>query len=168
MTSKRVGGFTLIELVVAMTIFIVIALASATLYGTIVKINLKNQVTQDVQREGDAIQAHFSQNLKSAVSVDTTNSNFVANPNTLTVKLSGGTTSRKYYVTSSQLHYIDENGTDTILVEPSTTVTSLTFATTSDANNNLKSIKISGTLSRTKNRQTGTYTIATTIDTRPQ
>ena len=161
-------GFTLVELVISVSIFMVLMLAAVTLYTTTLKTYLKDKITQDLQRENDAVLAHMTQNLREAVSVDTANSNFTANPNTLTVKLKTTGQSRKYYVTGNQLHYINEAGTDTNLLGPGTTATSLTMTPTSDANSTLKSVKIRGTLSRTKNSLTSTLDLASSVSVRPQ
>lgn len=167
-SSKRQAGVTLIELIVAISIFIVLALASGTLYAMLSKVYLKNQVTQDIQREGDAVLAEMSRNIKEATQLDVVQSNLITNPNTLTVRLKSGST-RKYYVATGQLHYVDENGVDKALLEPGTTVTSLTYGVITGTDGlTLKSVSINGTLSRTKNRQTVNYPMVSSVEMRPQ
>lgn len=161
-------GFSLIELLVAMSIFMVLLVASTTLYSGVLKVNLKDKANQDLQREGDAILSHMSRTLKEAVAVDTANSNFVTNPNVLQVKLVNPAQTRKYYVTGNQLHYVDESGTDTDLLSPGSTDISLTFTPTSDAAGSLVSIRINATLQRIRYGQTVTLPVGSTITTRPQ
>jgi prepilin-type N-terminal cleavage/methylation domain-containing protein len=166
MTVSGQRGFSLIELVIAVSIFLVLMLGSVTLYTTVLKTNLKDKITQDLQREADFVLASYSQNLREAVSVDAANSNFTINPHILQVNLLSGS-NRRYYVTSSQLHYRNEAGVDQTLLQPGTTVSSLTYATTTGADG-LKSISIQATLTRTQVRATVSVSIGTTVGTRPQ
>lgn len=159
-------GISLVEIIVAVSIFVVVALASATLYATVIKVNLKDKLTQDLQREGDEVMAHMSRTLKEATRVDTANSNLTTNPNSLRVFLKSGA-ARRYYVAGNQVHYVAETGTDENLMAPGSSVTTLTFTPTSDGQD-LKSVNVSATLSRTQNQQTVTLTVGTTVNTRPQ
>ncbi len=159
-------GFTLIELLVAVSIFILLATLSATLLGSVLKTYASDKLTQDLQREADAALAHMSTNLKEATSYDSANSNLSTNPNSLAVKLSTNQ-GRRYYVTGSQLHYVNESGADENLLQPGTTVTSLTFEPTSEGTA-LKSVKIRGTLRRAKGGAVVTTDVGSTVGTRPQ
>lgn len=155
------------ELIVAMSIFMVLLLAATVLYTTTLKTYLKDKVTQDLQREGDSILAHMSRNLKEAISVDTANTDVVTNPNVLTVRLLDNS-SRKYYVTGNQIHYVGENGADVNLQSPNTTTVSLTMAPTVDAEGKLVSVRIRTTLRRIKFGNTVNLDVGSTIGTRPQ
>ncbi len=169
MRLRRDAGLTLIELLVALSIFIIVALASAALYQTILKSYIKDRIVQDLQRESDLVLAHFSQNLKEATTYNTSLSNTSTNPNTLAVNLiTNGT--RKYYVSGGALRYTDENNNDTALTAPGTTVTSFTVSPTYNTSNAnaLSSVRVQGTLSRTKSNQTASLNFTTTITTRPQ
>lgn len=159
-------GFTIIELLIAVTIVIALALAAATLFASVLKLQVRDKLTQDLQREADAVSEHMSRNLKQAVSVDTVNSNFTTNPNTLTVKLENNQ-SRKYFVTGSQVHYVNESGTDENLQAPGSTTTSLTFEQ-STANQVLQQIKIRGTLRRARGNTVITVDFGTSVSPRPQ
>jgi prepilin-type N-terminal cleavage/methylation domain-containing protein len=161
------AGFTLIELVVAMSIFVVLLLAAGVAYGNVVKLYTKDQLTQAIQRDGDSVLAHMSRNLREATAYDAPNSNLVTDPNTLQVRLLSGQT-RKYYVASGQLHYVDEAGSDQSLLPPGTTVTSLTFTPAVDTDQALRSVKISATLRRARGTYATTLNIGSTITTRPQ
>ncbi len=159
-------GLSLIELVVSIAVIAALITTSAVLFSVIIKVYAKDKVGQDLQREGDTVMASISQNIKEAVSVDQANSNFTNNPNTLTFRLSNNQT-RKYYVSSGQLHYVNESGTDRVILQPGTSVSSLTFTADSDQVG-LQVLGVNLGLSRTKYGQTVTYTLASTINTRPQ
>lgn len=159
-------GFTLIELLLAVSIFILLATLSATLLGSVLKTYASDKLTQDLQREADAVLAHMSTNLRVATVYDSANSNLATNPNSLAVKLSTNQ-GRRYYVTGSQLHYVNESGADENLLQPGTTVTSLIFEPTSE-NTALKSVKIRATLRRAKGGAVVTSDVGSTVGTRPQ
>lgn len=166
-TLRHPEGFTLIELIVAISIFMVLMLTATALYTTTLKTYLKDKVTQDLQREGDAILAHMSRNLKDVNNVDAANSNFTVNPNVLSVRLADNT-SRKYYVSGNQLHFTDESGSTINLQSPGSTTASLTMAPTSDAASKLVSVKIRTTLRRVKYGNTINLDVGSTVSTRPQ
>lgn len=159
-------GLTLVELLIAMSIFIVIALSSGILFASVLKLSAKSKLVEEIQREGDAVVANYARNLRDTVSVDTANSNFVTDPNTLQVRLSTDQT-RKYVVTSGQLHYIGEDGVDQNLLLPGTTISSLTYTPASDSTG-LQVVTIRLNLSRTKAGQTQTLNFGSTVSTRPQ
>lgn len=166
----RQRGVTLVELIVAVTIAVALIVSSGTLYATVIRVYIKDQINQDIQRESDGIVNQLSTNLRDAKTVNVAQSNFATNPNTLTVDV-GTNQTRKYYVTGNQLHFVSEQGVDDLLLQPGTTVTSLTFTPTNitvDGQTTLKSIAVAFTLSRTKNTQITTLSTTTTIGTRPQ
>lgn len=166
LTSGSQRGLTLVELIVAGTIFTVIALSSAILFASVLKLGARSKLVEEIQREGDAAVAGMSRNLRDGVSLDTANSVLTGNPQALQIKLSNNQT-RKYYVTGGQLHYINESGVDQNLLLPGTTVTSLTFTPASDTIG-LQVISAQLTLSRTKAGQTQSLSFGSTINTRPQ
>jgi prepilin-type N-terminal cleavage/methylation domain-containing protein len=165
-TLRDERGLTLVELIIASTIFAIIAIASAILFSTVLKLSSTSKLVEEIQREGDAVVAGFARNMRDTVSVDTSLSNFVTNPNTLALKTSGGQT-RRYYVLDGQLHYVDESGTDQSLLQPGTTVTNLVFATSSDSSG-LQVVTVNLKLARTKAGQTQQLDFGSTINTRPQ
>lgn len=165
-TDQR--GLTLIELVVAVTIFSVILTVCVTVFTSVLKQNAREKVTLDLQREADGILGNMALNLKEAISIDTANSNFVTDPHVLSVNMETAGQTRRYQVTGGQLHYIDTAGIDTNLMSPGTTVTSLTFTPTSSAENKLLTVKIRGTITRSKGGQTVTFPLSSSVNTRPQ
>jgi hypothetical protein len=156
----------LIELLIAATIFIILAVASSVLFSTVLKLSASSKLVEEIQREGDAVVAGFSRNMRDTVSVDTNLSNFVTNPNALGMKTASGQT-RRYFVTNGQLHYVSETGVDQSLLQPGTTVTNLTFTPASDSTG-LQVITVRLVLSRTKAGQTQQLDFGSTINTRPQ
>ena len=162
------SGVTLIELLVGISILAIVLTAATSLYVMTLRTSLENKLVQELQREADAVQAHLSQNLKEAVAVDSANSNFTTNPNTLQVNLSAGGLTRRYYVTGQQLYYRNESGVDTNLLTPGTTITSFLVTPTSSATNELVALQVRGTLQRARYGQTKQFTLGTTIHPRPQ
>lgn len=165
--SSTQAGFTIIEILIAVTIFALLLTISVTSFAVIAKISAKNKLVQTLERDADAMEAHMTQNLKPAQQIDTATTNTTTNPNNLGVKITGNQV-RRYYVTSGVLHYVSEAGADSTLLTPNTTVTALTYTTSTDATGNLTSVRIQGTLSRTSAGQTVTQSIATTVTMRPQ
>ncbi len=165
--QNQQAGLTLVELIVAIAIFSVILLATVSLYTTSLKTYVRDKATQDLQREGDAILAHMSRTIKEGTALDAANSNFTSNPNTLSFYING-TQKRKYYVSGSQIHYVDENNNDTDLMSPGSTDIALTFTPTSDTNGNLVAVRIQSTLQRVRYGISTTLNVGSTISTRPQ
>jgi type II secretory pathway component PulJ len=159
-------GLSLVEVVIAATILIIVSIASAVIFSSVLKLSATSKLVEEIQREGDAVVAGFARNMRDTVSVDTNLSNFVTNPNALAMKTSGGQT-RRYYVTGGQLHYVSESGQDQSLLQPGTTVTNLTFSPASDSTG-LQVITVHLTLSRTKAGQTQQLEFGSTVNTRPQ
>ena len=159
-------GMTLVELIVAVGIFVVVLLGSGLLYITVAQTYAKDKLTQDLQRDGDAVLAHMSRNLKEATGL-VTNSGSSLTVNIPTKPGFGNT--RSYLVNSGQLVYRNEalSPIDENLLPPGTTATTLTYATTLDGTA-LKAIRITGTLSKTRGNKTVTLPITTTVIMRPQ
>lgn len=159
-------GFSLVELLIAMTILIIISVASAIIFSATLKLSATSKLVEEIQREGDAVVAGFARNMRDTVSVDTNLSNFVTNPNALAMKTSSGQT-RRYYATNGQLHYVNESGLDQSLLQPGTTVTNLTFTPASDSTG-LQVVTVQMRLQRTKGGQTQQLDFGSTVNTRPQ
>lgn len=159
-------GVTLIELIMAMTIFLIVITASVVLYTSVLKIDAKSKLVEEIQREGDSIVSHMSRNLRDIVAVDTANSNFSTQPNSIRVRLANNAY-RRYYVSSGQLHFVSETGEDQLLQQPGTTVSTLTFKAGSDTTG-LQVITATISLSRTKDGINETLSFNSTINTRPQ
>lgn len=167
MRSKAQRGFTLIELVVGVTIFTVLLTASVATYTTINKLYIKDKIGQEAQRELDSVLANMSLNLKEAVRLDPAAVNGSTNTADLVVRLSNNSL-RRYYITGNVLHYVDEAGADQTLLAPSNNVFTYSWQPTSDASGALKQLKITATLTRTKSGTSTTVTGRTTINPRPQ
>ena len=166
MSLRNQSGMSLIELIVAISIFVVVMLASSLLYTTVMQTYLKDKLTQDLQREGDAVLSHMSRNLKEATGLVTNSGS------TLTVMIpakSGFGTTRSYLINNGQLIYRNEALTpvDENLLPPGSSATALSYTTTLDGAS-LKAIRVSATLSKTRGNRTVTLPIATTVIMRPQ
>lgn len=159
-------GVTLIELLVAMMIFLIVIAAAVMLYTGVLKVDARTKLTEEIQREGDSIVSHMSRNFRDVVAVDTANSNLSTDPNSIRVRLADNSY-RRYYVSSGQLHFVSEAGEDQLLQQPGTTVDSLTFEVGSDTNG-LQVISTDISLTRTKNGVTETLEFDSTVNTRPQ
>lgn len=166
MIASDQRGFTLVELITAISIFMVVATASVILFIGVLQLRNKTKVVEEIQREGDSVVSHMSRNLRDAVAVDTANSNFSTDPNSIRVRLADNNF-RRYYVTNNQLHYVSESGSDQLLQQPGTTVTSLTFKAGSDTTG-LQVITARISLQRTKGNYSQTLTFGSTVNTRPQ
>lgn len=159
-------GVTLVELLTAVTILAILLTASAVLYTSIVKIDARTKLTEEIQREGDAVVSHMSQNFRDAVAVDTAGSNFSTQPNSIRFRLADGNY-RRYYVSSDQLHFVSESGNDQLLQQPGTTVEELSFKVGSDTTG-LQVITATISLAREKDGASETLEFNSTVNTRPQ
>lgn len=159
------AGVTLLELTVAITIFILLALSAGTLYSTVLKTHLKNKLTQDLQRDSDAVLTHMSSKLRTAATVVPPTICNALNANAVSVL--AGTEIRTYDVSNNQIRYTPVPGSSEILLSPGSTVQSLTFFPTCDSGS-LKAVKVNAVLARSKGVDIITLTIGSTITTRPQ
>lgn len=166
-SRRRAGGFTLIELLISVSIFLVLAVGAAALFTNILKIQVKDKLTQDAQRESDLVLDHMTRQLREGVRLEPFRANGTVNSTELAFRLKNNGL-RRYYVSGGTLHYVSETGQDETLLAPGTGVYSYTWQPTSDASQNLQQITIRGTLSRTKGNVSVTVSGGTTVSTRPQ
>jgi type II secretory pathway pseudopilin PulG len=163
---KSRAGMSVIELVVAMTIFVLLALAAGSLFGTVVKTSNKDRLTQEVQRDGDAVLAQMSRKLKDATTVVPPSLCNATNTNVLSVLVPPAQT-RTYDITANQIRYTEGLNPPEILQPPNSTIQSMTFVTTCSGVE-LKSIQLTANLRRTKGTTNVDLTVKSTVNPRPQ
>ncbi|MEX1113089.1 MAG: prepilin-type N-terminal cleavage/methylation domain-containing protein [Patescibacteria group bacterium] len=164
--TNRQSGLTLIELIVAFSIFILLALAAATLYSIILKTSLQDRLVQELQRDVDAVSGHLSGHLKPAIGVASPTVCNVQNADALTVSLSGGQT-RRYDISDNRIRYTDESGQSEVLLSPGTTVQDLSFFPTC-TDGALAAVRVDGSLRRSSGGESADLMLDTTITTRSQ
>lgn len=165
--TARQSGLTLIELLVAVGIFILLALAAGTLYSIILKTSLQDRLVQELQRDADTATGHLSRHLKPATGVATPSICNAENASALTVSIPPGNEFRRYDLAVGRIRYTDETGQSEILVSPGTTVQDLSFFPTCD-NGTLVAVKVSGSLHRSGGGETADQGLATTVSMRAQ
>ncbi|MDP9211970.1 MAG: hypothetical protein M3N59_01695 [bacterium] len=157
---------TLVELIVAFSIFILLALAAATLYSIMLKTSLQDRLVQELQRDADGAAGHLSRHLKPASAVAAPTVCNAPNANALTVSLGGGQT-RRYDLTDGQLRYTNESGQSDIILSPGTTVQGLSFFPTCEGGS-LIAVQLDGSLHRSSGGESADLTLDTTITMRSQ
>ncbi|MEX2043324.1 MAG: prepilin-type N-terminal cleavage/methylation domain-containing protein [Patescibacteria group bacterium] len=158
------SGFTLIELIVAVTIFILLILAAGTLYVTVVRQQVDDRLTQSLQRESDRVTAHLERNVAEATGVAGVSACNVESVDQITLATDGGPVT--YQRNGAQVEF-GKGGAVENLLSPSVSASGVRFFPTCDGTA-LVALRFEATLAKSAAGQTETVDISTSVGTRPQ
>lgn len=112
--KNKTRGFSLIEIVVYVSLFSTLSVVvMSSLFSTIKAFN-ELRISRDINDSSVIIMERLTRDIKSATTIDLTNSTFGATPGRLTLNTrnaSGTAMIVEYYVAASQLR-VNENGID--------------------------------------------------------
>lgn len=130
MTKKQLHGFTLVEVVLYVGLFVLLSTMSMNALFQTVRAFNNLRISRDINDSSVTIMERITRDIKSATSVDMTNSTFNTSPGRLTLSTmsaSGTAMTVEYYVASSSLR-LKENGVDKgSLMSSNTRVDALEF-----------------------------------------
>lgn len=164
MRRNRQSGFTLIELVVAISIFVLLILAAGTLYVTVIRQQVGDRLVQSLQRESDRVTAHVERNVAEATGVTGGSLCNVESVDLITVATPEGPAT--YRRNGPQIEFT-RGGVTEDLLSPGINAANVRFFPTCDGTE-LVTLRFKASLSKSASGQSKTTDISTSIGTRPQ
>lgn len=150
--SNKQSGFTLVEMVIYVTLFAVISVLAMDATITVMKAFYTLRVEQSINQSATTALERMSREIRNAYNVDTINSTLGTNPGhliLLTTDDANALTTVEFYVTAGNQIGMKVGGVDQgLLVSKTITATNLVFTLLSNANS--KAVRVSMTLQDTR------------------
>lgn len=164
MNRQSQSGVTLIELLIAISIFVLLFLAAATLYATVLRQQVDDRLVQSLQRESERVTGHLEQNVPGTTGV--AGSSVCNSENVDQIALAAPDGPVAYQRNGGQIEFSGGGATEN-LVSPGVTASNVRFFPTCDGTK-LVSLRFQATLTKSASGKTRTTDISTSIGTRPQ